>query len=174
MQSNPPAWTLQSNEQLNNDILPLMLPLLDVRGSTVHWPRARIAEAVPAAMAMRIPDIFISGGSLFVVRAGPHQGMEVEQCEDGCVLAAEGDEESRFFLVQFGTVACTRNDKEIKRLRPGQYFGESSVIGLETTDTYTCIGSAVVASVPPEVMMQFGDTVKQLLADGKVRRPRQL
>ena len=49
----------------------------------------------------------------------------------------------------------------------GQYFGESSVLETEPMHTYRSIGQSVVASVPTEVMLQFGDTVKQLLAEGK-------
>jgi hypothetical protein len=41
------------------------------------------------------------------------------------------------------------------------------VLDTEPCHTYRSIGQSVVASVPPEVMLQFGDTVKKLLAEGK-------
>jgi len=93
--------------------------------------------------------------------------MEVDQYEDGALLAEEGDAEVRFHLIQFGTVLVSQKGNEVKRLRPGQYFGESSVLDTEPMHTYRSIGQSVVASVPTEVMLQFGDTVKQLLAEGK-------
>jgi hypothetical protein len=45
--------------------------------------------------------------------------MEVDQYEDGALLAEEGDAEVRFHLIQFGTVLVSQKGNEVKRLRPG-------------------------------------------------------
>jgi hypothetical protein len=45
--------------------------------------------------------------------------MEVEQYEDGALLAEEGDAEVRFQLIQFGTILMSQEGNEVKRLRAG-------------------------------------------------------
>src|ERR687891_234228 len=53
------------------------------------------------------------------------EDMEVEE---GKVLAREGDIGSEFFVIVDGDVAVTKDGSEIRRLGPGEFFGEIALI----------------------------------------------
>mmetsp|Transcript_26503 Transcript_26503/g.57621 ORF Transcript_26503/g.57621 Transcript_26503/m.57621 type:complete len:1296 (-) Transcript_26503:240-4127(-) len=94
--------------------------------------------------------------------------MEVQQYEDGHILAEEGDVEMRFHLVQFGMVDCSSGGQSTRRLKAGSYFGEMGILGKESTERYTSIGASVVASVPADVMCQFEDLLRSIMMEMRV------
>ena len=53
------------------------------------------------------------------------EDMEVEE---GKVLAREGDIGSEFFVVVDGEVSVTKDGRELRRLGPGDFFGEIALI----------------------------------------------
>jgi CRP-like cAMP-binding protein len=78
------------------------------------------------ADALRRAPLFenLSRGEL-VELAKRTEDVEVEQ---GKVLAREGDLGSEFFVVVDGEVAVTKEGRELRRLGPGDFFGEIALI----------------------------------------------
>eukprot|EP00976_Prorocentrum_cordatum_P008052 160295-Prorocentrum_minimum.AAC.1 len=75
-------------------------------------------------------------------------------------------------MVQFGMVECSQEaDSSTYRLRPGTYFGETGVLGMESANTYTSIGASVVASVPADVMCQFEDLLRNIVQEMQLNSP---
>eukprot|EP00959_Pyramimonas_sp_CCMP1952_P380924 7981154-Pyramimonas_sp.AAC.1 len=80
----------------------------------------------------------------------------------------------RFHLVQFGMVECTKSSdpkSSNRRLRAGSYFGETGVLGMESTHTYTSIGASVVVMVPSDVMCQFEDLLRFIVREMELNSP---
>src|SRR5919109_5449803 len=50
------------------------------------------------------------------------------EVEDGKVLAREGDLGSEFFVIVDGEVTVTKDGSEVRRLGPGDFFGEIALI----------------------------------------------
>ncbi len=67
--------------------------------------------------------------------------------EEGAYLTRQGKPGREFFLVLEGTASCRVRNKEVKRFRPGGYFGELALLhgGLRTAD--------VVAVTPMELLV---------------------
>ena len=78
------------------------------------------------ADALRRAPLFqnLSRGEL-VELAKVTEDVEVEE---GKVLAREGDLGSEFFVVVDGEVAVTKEGRELRRLGPGDFFGEIALI----------------------------------------------
>jgi CRP-like cAMP-binding protein len=78
------------------------------------------------ADALRRAPLFenLSRGDL-VELAKRTEDVEVEE---GKVLAREGDLGSEFFVVVDGEVAVTKEGRELRRLGPGDFFGEIALI----------------------------------------------
>ncbi len=66
--------------------------------------------------------------------------------EDGTYLTRAGEPGREFFLVLDGVASCRERDREVKRFKPGSYFGELALLhgGVRTAD--------VVAVGPMEVL----------------------
>jgi cGMP-dependent protein kinase len=62
------------------------------------------------------------------------------QCEfrDGQTIVKEGDKGESLFIIKEGTVACVKDDKEIRKLHMKDYFGESSIL-FETKRTLSIV-----------------------------------
>jgi CRP-like cAMP-binding protein len=93
------------------------------------------------ADALRRAPLFenLSRGDL-VELAKRTEDVEVEE---GKVLAREGDLGSEFFVVVDGEVAVTKEGRELRRLGPGDFFGEIALIWDSPRRTAT-----VTASTP--------------------------
>jgi CRP-like cAMP-binding protein len=78
------------------------------------------------ADALRRAPLFqnLSRGDL-VELAKRTEDLEVEE---GKVLAREGDLGSEFFVVVEGEVSVTKDGRELRRLGPGDFFGEIALI----------------------------------------------
>jgi CRP-like cAMP-binding protein len=78
------------------------------------------------ADALRRAPLFqnLSRGEL-VELARRTEDMEVDE---GRILAREGDLGSEFFVVVDGEVAVTKEGRELRRLGPGDFFGEIALI----------------------------------------------
>jgi CRP-like cAMP-binding protein len=50
------------------------------------------------------------------------------EAEEGKVLAREGDFGQEFFVIIDGDVAVSKDDRELNRLGPGDFFGEIALI----------------------------------------------
>jgi CRP-like cAMP-binding protein len=76
----------------------------------------------------------------------------------GQTLIAQGQPTESFFILSTGHVRVSRNGKEVKRLGPGEFFGE---IGMLDQGPAT---ATVVAEEPVEAMVlshaQFRDAIK--------------
>ena len=67
--------------------------------------------------------------------------------DEGAYLTRQGKPGSEFFLVLEGTASCRVRKKEVRRFRPGGYFGELALLhgGVRTAD--------VVAVTPMELLV---------------------
>ena len=67
--------------------------------------------------------------------------------DEGAYLTRQGKPGREFFLVVVGTASCRVRNKEVKRFRPGGYFGELAMLhgGVRTAD--------VVAVTPMELLV---------------------
>lgn len=70
--------------------------------------------------------------------------------EAGKVLNAEGDAGYRFFVIVDGEAEVLQNGMLVRRLRPGDHFGEIAILS-EGRRTAT-----VVAATPMRVLVMFG------------------
>jgi CRP-like cAMP-binding protein len=73
-----------------------------------------------------------------------------DEVEEGKVLNAEGDAGSRFFVIVEGEADVLRNGVLVRRLGPGDHFGEIAILS-EGRRTAT-----VVAATPMRVLVMFG------------------
>jgi CRP-like cAMP-binding protein len=64
------------------------------------------------------------------------------EVEEGKVLAREGDIGSEFFVIVDGDVAVTKDGSEIRRLGPGEFFGEIALIWDSPRRTATVTAAA--------------------------------
>ena len=77
-----------------------------------------------------------------IARLGTPVGVD-----DGAYLTQQGKPGREFFLVLEGTASCRVRNKEVKRFRPGGYFGELALLhgGVRTAD--------VIAVTPMELLV---------------------
>jgi CRP/FNR family cyclic AMP-dependent transcriptional regulator len=64
------------------------------------------------------------------------------EVEEGRVLTREGDLGREFFVIVEGDVAVTQDGKEIRRLGPGDFFGEIALIYENARRTATVTASS--------------------------------
>jgi ATP-binding cassette, subfamily B, bacterial HlyB/CyaB len=55
--------------------------------------------------------------------------FNVEERDSGANLTQQGASGYAFYVLRNGTAAVIQNDEEIRRLGPGDFFGELSIIG---------------------------------------------
>jgi CRP-like cAMP-binding protein len=87
-----------------------------------------------------------SGCSRNELRDIARLGTPVSVAEGAC-LTRQGKPGNEFFLVLDGTASCRVRNKEVRRFRPGGYFGELALLhgGVRTAD--------VVAVTPMELLV---------------------
>jgi CRP-like cAMP-binding protein len=80
------------------------------------------------------------------LRAIAQLGTPVD-AEEGAVLTQQGKPGREFFLVLDGVASCRVGSKEVRRFRPGAYFGEMALLygGIRTAD--------VVAVTPMDLLV---------------------
>jgi CRP/FNR family cyclic AMP-dependent transcriptional regulator len=83
------------------------------------------------------------------------EDMEVEE---GKVLTREGKSGSEFFVIVDGEVSVTKNGQEIRRLGPGDFFGEIALLE-DTPRTAT-----VVAKTPLRFFVLTRQSFRSMLA----------
>jgi len=72
----------------------------------------------------------------------------------------EGDLDTRFYVVVFGSISVQKNEQYIYTLSSGDFFGECCALGLakERTSTIICESLCALAIIP-------GDVLKRALED---------
>jgi CRP-like cAMP-binding protein len=55
--------------------------------------------------------------------------FDVEERDNGATLAQQGAAGYAFYVLKDGTATVIQGDEEIRRLGPGDFFGELSIIG---------------------------------------------
>ncbi len=90
--------------------------------------------------------------------------MEREEVAPGTVLAREGEDDDRFYVVLAGVLAVSQRDLGARSLlRPGDYFGEvAPAMSVPRTATVSALTPAVVASCDRAT---FDELVRPLFAD---------
>ena len=74
--------------------------------------------------------------------------FEPHSFADGAVAIREGDLADRFYVVESGRVAVTREGRPLGELGPGDVFGEIALtIGGVRTATVTTVGKVAVRSL---------------------------
>jgi CRP-like cAMP-binding protein len=109
------------------------------------------------ADALRRAPLFqnLSRGDL-VELAKRTEDLEVEE---GKVLAREGDLGSEFFVVVEGEVSVTKDGRELRRLGPGDFFGEIALIWESPRRTAT-----VTAATPLRFFVLTRQAFRSLIA----------
>ena len=82
--------------------------------------------------------------------------MEIRHADVGDRLVSEGASGYSFFVLQEGTAAVTRDGEEIRKLGPGDFFGELALTG-DGRRTAT-----VTATSPVTVAAMFGSQFRLL------------
>ena len=97
--------------------------------------------------------------------------------EDGAVLANQGDEADAFFVIVQGAADVVRDGEQVRKLSPGDYFGEIALVeGGPRTATVTANGAVEVLVVKRQafqrLLSEHGSLRLQLLtsADQRLRQ----
>jgi len=82
--------------------------------------------------------------------------FEVEEHPVGHAIVREGDSGYAFYVIATGQAVVTQDGQELRRLGPGDFFGEISIIG-DGRRTAT-----VTAATPVVVWQMFGTSFRVL------------
>jgi CRP-like cAMP-binding protein len=85
--------------------------------------------------------------------------LELRAAPAGERLTGEGASGYSFFLVHAGELSVTRDSRELRRLGPGDFFGELAILG-DGRRTAT-----VTAVVPSTLLVLFGTEFRRLEAE---------
>ena len=81
----------------------------------------------PAPEDLRSLSLFAELGSAELEQVA--SWFDVEERESGATLTQQGASGYAFYVLRDGTATVTQGDEEIRRLGPGDFFGELSIIG---------------------------------------------
>jgi CRP-like cAMP-binding protein len=84
---------------------------------------------------------------------------ELRACSPGDCILGEGASGYSFFVICSGSAAVTRDEHELRRLGPGDFFGELAILG-DGRRTAT-----VTALEPTSVLAFFGTEFRRLEAE---------
>jgi ATP-binding cassette subfamily B protein len=82
----------------------------------------------------------------------------VDEREEGASLTREGKPGYAFYVLRDGTATVVEGDREVRRLGPGDFFGERAIIGLSDRT------ATVTATSPVVVWTMFGTRFRSLEA----------
>ena len=91
--------------------------------------------------------------------------MVTQDFNDGEKIVLEGDPGDLLYIIQRGTVSCSKEGKEIRRLQKGDFFGEQALIyNTPRTATVTAIGRCTLLSLcRQDLVSAFGSHLQQII-----------
>jgi len=103
------------------------------------------------------------------------RALEKESFRPGETIVRQGDEGHMFYLLYSGEVECFQKKNAddasekpvmLRKLKPGDYFGERALVGEKPIRTASCIASD---SGPVDCLVMHGDDFKMLIDQGKIQ-----
>jgi cAMP-dependent protein kinase regulator len=74
--------------------------------------------------------------------------LKAESFEDGAAVVEQGQEGSKFYIMEDGAAVATKDGAEVKSYGPGDYFGELALLRSQPrAATVTCRGPAKLLSI---------------------------
>ena len=91
--------------------------------------------------------------------------MVTQDFNDGEKIVLEGDPGDLLYIIQRGTVICSKEGKDIRRLEKGDFFGEQALIYNTTrTATVTAIGRCTLLSLcRQDLVSAFGSHLQHII-----------
>ena len=91
--------------------------------------------------------------------------MVTQDFNDGDQIVHEGDPGDLLYIIQRGTVSCSKEGKEIRRLEKGEFFGEHALIyNTPRTATVVAIGRCTMLSLcRNDLVSAFGSQLQQII-----------
>ena len=91
--------------------------------------------------------------------------MVTQDFNDGDKIVLEGDPGDLLYIIQKGTVSCSKEGKEIRRLEKGDFFGEHALIyNTPRTATVIAIGRCTMLSLcRQDLISAFGSHLQQII-----------
>jgi CRP-like cAMP-binding protein len=117
-------------------------------------------RGVPAPTADDLSTVPLLSGLPDSTRAALAERFEVEEYAAGATVVAEGRAGYAFYVVARGFAAVLQEGRHLRRLGPGDYFGEISIMG----DGHR---TATVAAATPLVVWVLFGTVFRTLQTGE-------
>ena len=103
------------------------------------------------------------------------RALEKESYRPGETIVRQGEEGHMFYLLYSGEVECFQKKNAddasekpvmLRKLKPGDYFGERALVGEKPIRTASCIASD---SGPVDCLVMHGDDFKMLIDQGKIQ-----
>ena len=84
---------------------------------------------------------------------------------DGNKIVVEGDPGNLLYIIKTGSVLCTKGSQEIRKLWPGEFFGEQALLyNTQRTATVIAIGKVTVLSLGrDDLTTAFGTHLQQII-----------
>lgn len=97
--------------------------------------------------------------------------MEIIRLEAGALVVQEGSIGNSCFLIKVGTVACSKDGVEIRRLGPGEIFGEQTLLygGLRTATVRTVTTTVLWKVESEDMVLVLGDHLDRIIYRNSIR-----
>ena len=97
--------------------------------------------------------------------------VTIEKFIDGEKIVVEDDPGELFYLIKEGTVICKRNDRVLRTLGSGEYFGEQALLcGTPRTATVIATGEVKCLVISERQLTQaLGDQLNQIIYKNSIR-----
>lgn len=84
---------------------------------------------------------------------------------DGQVIVQEGDPGNLLYIIKKGSVSCSKSGSEIRKLWPGDFFGEQALLyNTPRTATVTAVGKVTLLSLGrDDLNIAFGSHLQQII-----------
>ncbi|CAG9332462.1 PKG_39 [Blepharisma stoltei] len=79
-------------------------------------------------------------------------------------IVKQGDTGDLFYIIKDGLVSCTENDREIRQMGKGEYFGELALLNdFKRTATITAVGDVKLVSIGRKALIEvLGNNLEQI------------
>ncbi|OMJ71175.1 hypothetical protein SteCoe_30697 [Stentor coeruleus] len=91
--------------------------------------------------------------------------IATHEFNDGQKIVTEGDPGNVLYFIKKGTVVCTKSGQEIRKLSPGDFFGEQALLyNTQRTATVTAIGKVTLLSLGrDDLTVALGSHLQQII-----------
>ena len=97
--------------------------------------------------------------------------MKLRCVQPGTVIVRQGEPGSSCFFVKTGVVACSKNQQEVRRLGPGELFGEQALLygGLRTATVRSVTEVSLWSIERDDLITVLGDNLDRVIYKNTVR-----